>query len=545
MSVATPTILSRGKAIDPGYALLALDIRKEVNRISTARMIFLDGDAALRKFAISDTKSFELGNEIEIKLRYEGSTDKTVFKGLVVRHGVEAAKDGSTLVVEAKDASIKLTHTRKSNVFRDQSDDEIIGKIIQDAGFQKGSIPSVDPKHPEIVQYYATDWDFMLLRADVRGLVVMADDGKISLEKMAVSKSPKLVLEWGISEIYGFEIEADASSQFSSVESIGWDKKKQQLTQSAKAKAFTLSQGNQDGAKAAKAIGFDTYTLSHPVPMDPKDLQAWADARMARSRLSMIRGRITVPGSADIKPLDVVELKGIGDRFNGKALVSGIRHRLDNSVGWQTDLQFGLSSDWLCRQERIADSPAAGLIPRVSGLQVGMVDKFEEDPDKEYRLKVILPGVDEKKGAVWARLASPDAGKERGWFFRPETGDEVVVGFFNDDPAQAVVLGAMFGSKNKPPKNYSTLSKENTEKGIVTKKGVKIGFDDKKASVTIETPGANKIVIDDDAKAITISDQHNNSIKMDDSGIVLKSAKDIKIDAGGNVEIKGVKVDVK
>ena len=122
----------------------------------------------------------------------------------------------------------------------------------------------------------------------------------------------------------------------------------------------------------------------------------------------------------------------------------------------------------------------------------------------------------------------------------------MVVGFFNNDPRQPVILGSLYGSKNSPPEDLAKLSNENINKAIVTRKGTTIGFvDDEKASVYIETPASNKIMFDDDAQSIEVSDQHGNSIKMDKSGIEIKSAKDLKIDASGKVEIKGQKVDVK
>jgi len=147
---------------------------------------------------------------------------------------------------------------------------------------------------------------------------------------------------------------------------------------------------------------------------------------------------------------------------------------------------------------------------------------------------------------VWARLASPDAGKGRGFFFRPETGDEVVVGFFNADPRQPVILGALYSSKHGPPSGFSKLTKDNFKKGIVTKGGTRIAFtDDKKASVIVETADKNTILLDDDKALIAISDKHGNKITMDKDGIKLVSAKDLNLEAPGNVVIKGAKVDVK
>lgn len=546
MSLVTPTILSDGKEMDPSFQLISIDINKEVNRIPFAQIKVLDGDATTGTFPVSEAPFFEPGKEIEVKLRYEdGGSDVTVFKGVVLGHGIEVGGSDMFLTVEMKDAAVKLTQGRKSQIYREKSDDQIIGTLIQDAGLTKGAIETTKPAHPEIVQYYATDWDFMLARADVNALLVVVDDGEIALKKMETPGDAAHQFEFGIDEIYDLEIQTEAENQYTSVAASAWDLKNQEALKPLKAKALKLSQGDLDGEKLAKAVGFEDYVLSHPVPSVAEELQAWADARMARSRLSMTRGRIAVRGLAEIKPLNVIELLGVGKRFTGKALVTGIRHRVDDQ-GWQTDVQFGLSPAWFCRKEGIQDSRSAGLLPPISGLQIGVVDAFEEDPDGEFRLKVMLAGLDAAQGAVWARLASPDAGLERGFFFRPEVGDEVVVGFFNDDPRQAVVLGAMYGSKNKPPADFATLDDKNMNKGLVTQKGTTIGFvDDEKASVFIQTAGENKILLDDDGEAVIISDQHGNAITMDANGIEIKSAKDLTLDASGNVEIKGAKVDVK
>jgi Rhs element Vgr protein len=547
MSVATPTILSEGKVIDPGYELVSIDIRKEVSRIPSAYLTLLDGDVENRTFPISDAEIFEPGKEIEIKLRYEGETsDRTVFRGRVIRHGLEADEKGSLLRVEVKDAAVRLTQTRKSQVFRKKTDYQVIQAICEAAKlrFVAGD---QDPRwmgdDTEIVQYHCSDWDFIVSRADINGLLVVVDDGRISLHSLQTGGSPRHSFEYGLSEIYNFETDADASFQYEKFQSIGWSIQQQQ-TRVESADPFSSSQGNLDGARLARTIGAGTYTLSHMVPMDRGELKGWASSRLLRSRMSMIRGRLSLPGFADIALLDLIEIKGIGKRFNGRTPVTGIRHRVDG-YGWRTDLQFGLSPHWFCREDGIQDSPAAGLLPAVSGLQIGIVDRFEDDPAKEFRVRVILPGIDAKAGWVWARCVSPDAGSHRGFFFRPEAGDEVVVGFLNDDPRQPVILGAMFSSGKPPPKDYSNLAAENLKKGIVTKSGTKFGIvDGDKPSLFIETP-ASSIRLDDQAEAIRITDQHGNIITMDKEGIQLKSVKDLKIEASGNVEIKGRNVDVK
>jgi Rhs element Vgr protein len=545
MSVFTVTILSEGQAMDQAHELLSVRVYKEVNRIPYACVTLVDGGSPLKKFAISDTGFFEPGKALEIKIRYEGKpgSDKTVFKGLVVTHAVEADLEKSVLTVEAKNPACKLTQMRNTRVFLKQTDTKLINKLISGGGLTAGGVPDTKPEHEEIVQYGCTDWDFILSRAESNGLLLLAEDDKISLKEIKLDGSAKQTFEFGISEIYSLEIEADADGQYGEVSSISWDVKDQKMTQPSKAKAVSITPGNLDGKKLAQAFGADTYALTSPAPSAPEELQAWADAEMARSRLGLVRGRLSVPGLHDVAPLDTIEIKGVGKRFDGKALVTGLCHRVSEQ-GWTTDIQFGLAAGWFVARADAAALPAAGLLPAVSGLHIGIVADFDDDPEKLFRVKLKIPALGDKQEALWARLACPDAGDKRGFFFRPEPGDEVVVGFFNDDPRKPVIIGALFNAKNAVPAPFK-LDKDNFTKGLVTKKGTIIGFDDDKTTVFIETPKSLKILLDDDGEKIVMSDKNKNTITMDKDGISLKSGKDLKLEASGNVEIKGSKVDVK
>ena len=83
-------------------------------------------------------------------------------------------------------------------------------------------------------------------------------------------------------------------------------------------------------------------------------------------------------------------------------------------------------------------------------MQIGIVVS-NEDPDGEHRVRVRMPLVSADEDGTWARVAVLDAGDERGFFFRPEVGDEVVLGFLSDDPRQAVILGMLHSSAKAAP----------------------------------------------------------------------------------------------
>ncbi len=533
------------------YLLKSLDIFKEVNRIPSAHLTLLDGSVAGQKFEVSDTEFFEPGKKIEIKQRYEGQSKKeiTIFKGLAVKHGVRFDGRNSYLLIDLKDEAVKLAVKRENNVFRDMKDSDIIAKIVKDGGLKTDKTAKTETKHKQMVQYYCTGWDFMVSRAEVNGLWVIADKGKISTNKPELSGSAKHTFKYGISPIYEFEMESDIQNQKKSIESTYWDVKKQELAKADKAKNYDLKQGNLDASKLASKIGADKSELIHPVLLESGETAAWADARMQKDRLSMLRGRIKVPGDAALELLDLIEIKGIGKRFNGTTLVTGIHHQNDRR-GWYTDVQFGISNQWFARQnDDVTDLPAAGLLPAVHGLQIGIVEDFEDDPDKLDRVKIRIPAINSDDNTVWARLLSLDAGKKRGVFFRPEKNDEAVIGFLSDDPRQPIILGFTHSSKNTVPLE---VEKENAQKGIVTREKLQLVFDDKKKSILLETPKGNKFLAEDE-KGFSIKDKNGNKIIMDDKGIVLEDKNGNKIEAGSkgitiktgkNIEIKGNQIKI-
>ena len=129
----------------------------------------------------------------------------------------------------------------------------------------------------------------------------------------------------------------------------------------------------------------------------------------------------------------------------------------------------------------------------------------------------------------------------RGFVFRPEIGDEVIIGFINDDPNDAVVLGMLHSSTKPAPISGSD---DNHEKGLVTRSEMKVLFDDDKKVIEISTPAGKIITLDEDQGNIVIADDNSNTVTIDDSGITLNSPKDINIKATGDVNIEGTNVSI-
>ena len=532
--VSTFDILIDGELVDPGYEVLSISVTKEINKIPTAKIVFKDGDAPSETFSISEEEEFLPGKSIALKIGRDGDNQQ-MFKGIIIKHGIKVMESGETqLILDCRDEAVKMTLGRHNYYYEDAKDSEIMETVIGRYSGLAHDIEATSLTHAEMVQHHCTDWDFLLTRAEANGKLVVVDDGKINIKDPDTGTDPALAVLFG-STVIDFEAEMEGRGQWKSVEAKSWDYAGQNLFEHATESVPINELGNVQGESLAETFSPENYNLRHSGQAIAEELQEWTKAIMQKSRLSKIRGRAKFTGFAALKPGQLLELQGVGARFTGNAFVSAVRQDVYNG-SWYTQAQFGLSPDCFARQhEDMADLQAAGLLPAIAGLQIGKVVQLQDDPDGENRILVRLPIIDNSARGVWARVATLDAGENRGSFFLPEIEDEVIVGFVNDDPRDAVVLGMMNSSAKPAP---ITASDDNHEKGFVTRSGMRLHFHDDTKTITIDTPAGNEVILDEDSTSITIKDQNGNHTILNSSGIEMKSASDIKIEATGKIDIK-------
>jgi Rhs element Vgr protein len=376
----------------------------------------------------------------------------------------------------------------------------------------------------------------MLARADANGLLVSVEDGTVRVKAPAVDGEPALSVVYG-KDLVEFQAELDARTQYASAQAVSWDPKSQAaLLGSAADPASLTAQGDLDAATLAQVIGLAQMRIQAGAPLAKEALTQWAKALQLKAGLARVRGRMRFQGSALAQVGALVCVEGMGARFSGTVLLSGVHHEIVDG-NWATEAEFGLSPEWFVERADVRAPAAAGLLPSVDGLQVGVVLKLDGDPDGEHRIQVSVPVLQAESAGVWARLMQFHGSSGIGTFFVPEVGDEVVLGYFGDDPSHPVVLGSLYSSKRVPP--YALEAANNT-KAFVTRCKSKIEFDEEGKVITVSTPGANSVVISDADKSIVLKDQNGNTVTLGPSGIALDSPKDITLTAKGRIVLDAV-----
>ncbi|MDB5157312.1 MAG: vgrG [Mucilaginibacter sp.] len=539
-TVVTPIVKIEGTEIPRTLQVEAIIIDKGVNRIATAKLVIIDGDTSQQRFDASNGALFVPGKNVEVLCGYDADT-YTIFKGVIIKHSIKLRGSGSQLVLECRDKAIAMTLARHSKYFgAGTKDSDAISTIASAYGGLQTDIADMAVTTDDLVQYEATDWDFITGRAEVNGMLVYTDDGTLSIKAPDIGQQEVLELSFGAT-ILELDAEIDTRLQFPAITGRTWNPSSQEIeTADATSPSGELN-GNLSSDDLAGVFSVNDLHLNHGGKLPQPELESWATSLKLKQVLSKVRGRVKFKGIHTVKPGMIIKLSNLSDRFNGNAFVSNIQHYI-GAGEWQLDVQFGLDPNWFTEKFETSIKPASALIQAIPGLQIGVVTQLENDPDGECRILVRLPIISPDDQGVWARVATLDAGDNRGSFFLPEVGDEVIVGFLNSDPRKPVVLGMLNSSAKVAP---LTAADANNQKGFVTRSKMKMIFDDDKKSLTIETPAGKKITMDEDAGVIQMQDENNNSIKMDSDGITIETQGKLTLKAQQDFSAEGMNLSVK
>lgn len=530
-------IIVDGGPLRDNYIVQSVNVHRKINKISTSEFTFLDGDPSKVEFELGDQEAVVPGKSVIIKAGYHQDKN-TIFEGIILKVGVSIKPGGhSEITCYCVHKAQYMTIGRQNKYFIDKKDNEIISEIIGDYGLPK-SVESTKIKHSQIIQYSCCDWDFILSRLELNGLIILTDDDKIKVKKPDFDSEPVHLLTHG-TDIIKTELEVDGSFQLKKVKSISWNPDNQNLNESVNRDVKVNLQGNSgqiEFSVLAEKFNKKEFTLQSTGHLPEKDLEEWATAQFQRAKMSRTTGTITCNGTEKFKPDKIIELKGLGKWFNGKAYIREANHYLQ-SGSWITELVIGWQKDWYLESRTDIINPAtSGQQPAMEGLYIGKVKQLAGDPEGGYRIKLDIPVITGSSDGVWARLALFHASDSHGAYYVPEIDDEVVVGFLNTDSRYPVILGSVYSSKLKSPYDHKD---DNNIKGFVSRSKLKLTYNEQDKSIVLETPGNRKLSMDDAAQNIKIEDGFNNSITMDASGISIKTIGMVDIDAKMGVKISG------
>jgi uncharacterized protein involved in type VI secretion and phage assembly len=182
-----------------------------------------------------------------------------------------------------------------------------------------------------------------------------------------------------------------------------------------------------------------------------------------------------------------------------------------------------------------------GFVARVVSVQ---------DPIHRNRIQVRLYGTDgvpDQDGAVWARVAVPFAGHNRGAFLIPDVGDEVLVVYLSGDSRFPVVVGSLWNGADTAPDAFGGAGDSVDRWTITGKAGTKIAIIEDSTGPTIQftTPGGLTGTMSDSTQSIEFHDSMNTSVKIDSSGVTINApTAQVQVTAASSMTVNAPQVTV-
>jgi len=443
----------------------------------------------------------EPGREGLLSHRLVGLTLKVALKDTVpalfdgeitaIEYGYEPAR-GRSLRVRGYDLLHRLRKRRPVRAHVQVNLADLASELVGDLGL-KVEAPGGTPRWMHLIQRGQSDFELLADRSEVCGLFFTLRDHTLHILTLE-GLGDAVPLRLGESLIEA-RIELNSEPCCRTVTTAGWDPLR-----------VELHQGRADTARVGRAIladippewadGNPECTLVSRVAQDDREAEALAQAELDRcvAREASLWG--VAEGNAQLQPGTPIQVDGIAPAVAGRYVLTAVTHRIDNEHRFVSELST-------CPPAARARAPGTIAV-------LGVVTRVN-DPEKRGRVRVTLPAFDEVE-TDWMSVVTVGSGAKKGLVMLPDVGDQVLVLCAQEDPAQGVVLGGLFGSQGLP------------DSGV---EGEAI------RRATWVTPGGQQIQLDDQRKSVRVRNSDGSYLLLTPGKATLHAAADLDIEAPG------------
>ena len=490
------------------------------------------------------------GAEVEIEVTRQGAHgDPSLVLGQVVTLEYDDDEVGVRVVVRGYAISHRLHRGRRTQVFSDATDSDIIKQVAETAGLDTGSIEATTEVHQHVSQANLSDWAFIKSRAEARGLDVVSENGELRLAKRSTAadapsefdtESPRHLVR-GLN-LEAFHGRISAAEQVGKIEVRGYDEARK-VAVVGRADAGTTSVGIAGGTAPKVAGAFaDAPAFIDVMGSVRTDREAEDAAKALAERIGSAFAEVegTAHGNTALRAGVAVRVSGVSPEFSGAYVLSRARHVIDGS-GYRTQFWVNGRHDRSMLGLVASGSTTTGNVRSQPGQRQGMFGVVRglvgniEDPEKLGRVTVKLPWLADEWSSNWAPVMQLGAGPASGTFFLPAVDDEVLVAFQHGDINMPIVLGGLFNAIDKPPEYGQFLDNGRvTGRSITSRKGHEINFldGDDNSGLTIH------VVSDSGLPVVSIG------FNATDNKLVIQSEGNVEVQAEREIKLTANKITV-
>ena len=345
--------------------ILDLNVTMDIENLTSFDLTVNNWDDKSFDFKYSDTTTFDIGKRVDIQMGYADQL-RFMASGLIQTLSPRFPESGPpTLSVSGVDRRVKLRDRKPGpkdvKQFVKKADWQI-AQVIAERNGLKAQVTQKGEVHPLVVQKNQDDVTFLMERAKRIDfdfyLRVHPVTGKDELFFVSPTDNRDgrraliYVFEWG-KNLINYSTQLTLNKQVASVTVTGWDPaRKQKVTYKATQK--DLPEAKSSGTNGPKAAGErladrQDFVVDQPV-LSAQEARDLAISQLRERAYQFLTGSGRVIGLPDMRPGDLVELRGLGQRFSGppnkpiQYYIKKVTHTIGGS-GYQSQFEVRSTAD--------------------------------------------------------------------------------------------------------------------------------------------------------------------------------------------------------
>ncbi|HVR83798.1 MAG TPA: phage baseplate assembly protein V [Planctomycetota bacterium] len=441
------------------------------------------------------------GDALEIRVAGE---QQPLFEGEVTAVDLcYGPRNDLSLRIRGYDLLHRLRKRQKVRVHVQVSAQDLARELVSDLGLAVEAEES-GPVHDRLYQVGSTDLLLLQTTAGKAGLYFTHGGDALHLFTLEGLGDPvRLHLGKTLLEA---RLEMNGDSAVRTVNTQGWDPTRGEARRGTASSPRSGRSADAEVDPSQVGGTGERIRVSLAVGSD-RAADAVAQAELDREAAREVTFWGIAEGNPSFRPGTKVELAGIAPSFRGTYVLTSVDHVIDAEGGFLSELST-LPPVPVTASE--ATVTALGIVTRV------------DDPEKLGRVRAKLPGHGDLETG-WIEVVVPGAGKSKGLVALPGIDDRVLLLFPGGDPAQALVIGGLYGADGPPDAGV--------EAGAIRR-------------YTFSTPGGQCVRLDDAGRKIRLEDSTGSYIELGPERAVLHAAVDLTLEAPGRaIRVKSSTVD--
>lgn len=279
--------------------------------------------------------TFQVGDEVECMV---GETERKMFAGVVTGMRYAAKGGKQLLILRAMDPLCKAAASRRTKVYEELKDSDIVQEVLGLAGLEPGQIDATDEAHPYVFQRSESDLEFMKRLAARNNYLLRSAEGKVDFVKPQFGGSGYEVKDEALTSLdYSYSV----MSVPPEITTYGWDYNTSKMVEGTATDSDIEAIGSGESALSLSGRIWSGGTTISDVDVSAQGgAKGIAMAELNRAARNFLRGRATIDGDANIFAGAVVKFSGHREGFNPEAYVISARHRIVFKRGFETQFNF-------------------------------------------------------------------------------------------------------------------------------------------------------------------------------------------------------------